>query len=531
VGNEGASAEDEPPTTASDEALRRSDERFRTIMGASFEGLTIMVDGRIVESNESFARMVGYGRDELVGRHPVELCAPESVATVVSHVRAGDETPYEVVAVRKDGSRFPCEVLGRNIVWDGKAARLTGFRDLTERHRVYEERRRLEERANSAQKLETLGVLAAGIAHDFNNLLHIILAHADLALHAEVSPEVRDSLTAIRQVAVRSRELTQQLQTYGGNQPPQVAMVDLDELVREMTELLRVSVSHTAELTVVGSRDPLMLLADAGQLRQVVLNLVVNASEALGERGGAVSLRTRRVRLQPGDLAEAALDATAGPGSFACLEVGDTGSGIEAAHLSRIFDPFFSTKFQGRGLGLASVIGILRGHRGAITVASEPGRGSRFSMYFPLSSPAALSGSADEAAPPEPAPAPQFAGLVLVADDEPAIRHIARRTLESLGFTVVVAASGIEALELHRARAAEVVLAVLDLTMPGGTGLAALQELRRDRPDLPVIVMSGHGPDDSADELRRARAHFLAKPFSLDDLISAVKQALERART
>jgi len=325
--------------------------------------------------------------------------------------------------------------------------------EITEHKRAEEETRKLERQLQQAQKLESLGVLAGGIAHDFNNLLTGILGGADLAL-SKMSPESpgRRHVALVQKAAARATELTNQMLAYSGHGRVLVEHLNLSALVVEMEQLLEASVSKKVLLESDLPADLPAVTADATQLRQVVMNLIINASEAMGEAKGSVSVRTELVPLQdPAPASEYPPDGLA-PGNYVCLEVSDTGCGMDEETQAKMFDPFSTTKFQGRGLGLAAVLGIVRGHKGAITVSSEPGHGTMVRVLLP-----AVDGSSplDPITPIDGTPW-LGSGTVLVVDDEDIVREVAREMLNERGFDVLTAADGRQGVELYRAHAGEI---------------------------------------------------------------------------
>ena len=388
--------------------------------------------------------------------------------------------------------------------------------------RLLEQQRRAEEQMRNAQKLESLGVLAGGIAHDFNNLLVGVLGNAGLAL-LEL-PEDSPARQAIRDIEIsaqRAAELTRQMLAYSGRGTFRVEPVDVSTLVEEMSQLLRRVISKQAQLSLHLDRTLPAVVGDATQLRQVVMNLITNASDAL-ERQGTVRLETSAVRADREMLASAYLDEELPEGEYVCIEVSDTGVGMDAATAARLFDPFFTTKFTGRGLGLAAVLGIVRGHRGAISLQSAPGAGTTFRVLLP----AAKGVSATAPAPPASTLA-RGSGRVLLVDDEEAVRGLARRVLERGGFDVIEAESGEEGLARYEERPDSVTAVVLDLTMPGLGGEATFHALRRARPDLPIVLSSGYMPEEGD---AFSGVAFLAKPYRPAELVDAVNAAIDRVR-
>lgn len=396
--------------------------------------------------------------------------------------------------------------------------------DTTDLVRAEEERRRLDLQVQQTQKLESLGVLAGGIAHDFNNLLVAILGNAGLAL-MELPPEspAWQTVLAIETAAQRAAELTRQMLAYSGKGKFVIEQLNLSRVVEEMAHLLEISVSKRAVLKYRFAPDLPAIEGDATQLRQVIMNLITNASDAIGDRSGVISVSTGLIDADAAYLKTAYMDDDLPEGQYVYLEVADTGIGMDAETAARIFDPFFTTKFTGRGLGLAAVLGIVRSHRGAIKLSTVPGRGTTFTILFPAAGPPA---------PPGPAPAPETASaplpraVILVVDDDETVRAVTRRMLELSGFTVLLAADGAEAVALYRERPG-IDLVLLDLTMPAMDGEETFRELRRLDPGVRVILTSGYSEQDAADRFAgTGLAGFIQKPYRPQDLIEKVRVAL-----
>jgi two-component system, cell cycle sensor histidine kinase and response regulator CckA len=428
---------------------------------------------------------------------------------------------------RTDGEEFPMEgSLSRCTVQSRPLVTLI-LRDSSERRRAEDERLKFLSQIQQTQKLESLGVLAGGIAHDFNNLLMAVLGHADLALDAlPTSSDARDDLAEIRRAAQRATELCKQMLAYSGKGRFVIQAVDLQKVVEEMLHMLRVSISKNAVLKLSFAPDLPSVDADASQLRQVVMNLIVNASEAVGERPGVITLSTGAMDCDRGYLSEAWLDEQLPEGTYVFMEVSDTGSGMDAETRSRIFDPFFTTKFTGRGLGLAAVLGIVRGHRGAIKVYSELGKGTSLKVLFPASQRAKVRerGSALRGIY-------QGRGTVLLVDDDEAVRGVGRKMLERIGFSVVTASDGAEAIARFRERADDIICAIVDLTMPHVDGAETFRELRRMRPGVRVILSSGYNEQDVTQRfVGKGLAGFIQKPYQLSTLVAVLEEVLEKPR-
>jgi PAS domain S-box-containing protein len=377
-----------------------ADERLRQIVELGFEGICVTEEGRFVEVNEGFAATFGFRPGELLGTPVLDRVAPECREDVAEKMRQGYERPYESVCLRRDGRRFPVEVCAKGTTYRGRPARVTALRDLTGRKQIEDERRRVEQRLQQAQKLESLGVLAGGIAHDFNNLFMGILGNADLALMRlpAGSPE-RTQVARIVAAAERASELTRQMLTYAGQGPFHPRPLDLGGLIQDMAPLLQAAVGRKGTVAVATDPDLPPVVGDESRLRQVVLNLVTNAAEALGEQKGTVTVAAGTMEADDAYLASAYLDERLPPGRYAWFEVADTGCGMDPETRSRVFDPFFSTKFLGRGLGLPACLGIVRAHHGAIRLESEPGRGTSVRVLLPLAAPAPEPPAPETAAP------------------------------------------------------------------------------------------------------------------------------------
>jgi CheY-like chemotaxis protein/two-component sensor histidine kinase len=376
-----------------------------------------------------------------------------------------------------------------------------------------------------AQKLESLGVLAGGIAHDFNNLLTVILGNDTLAL-SEAHPGTRlaKQLERIRAAAKHAEALTSQMLTYSGKASVSLKPLDLSELVEGMSELLAASISKKSRLKTFLERGCTLVAGDPTQLRQVVINLVTNASEALGEQPGRVGVSTGLMRADAAYLADTFGSQRLAAGEYVYLEISDSGGGIDEETRKRLFEPFFSTKFTGRGLGLASVLGIVRGHGGAIKLLTDPGKRTRFRVLLPPAARGALPAPAGAREPR----AEVRGGTILVVDDDEAVLELARELLLRSGFEVVTASGGREALEILRVDAeTRIDAAVLDLAMPDLDGRETLLEMRSLRPGLPVVLVSGFREDASTGGLASEEIiAFVGKPYEPEELIEAVRTSL-----
>jgi PAS domain S-box-containing protein len=514
-------------------ALLASENRYRSLIETTGTVLIgIGVDGRIFEWNREAERIYGCTRSAALGQDYYKMFLPEAVrASVrgdVAKVLKGHATrSFENAARSRDGVEH---LLIWNVtrlmgVGGGPLGVIASGQDITDLKRLDGERRALEAKVQHAQKLESLGVLAGGIAHDFNNLLVGILGNASLALMdlPEDSP-LREMVADIETTALRAADLTKQMLAYSGKGRFVVHPVDINALVREMAHLLQTVISKRAALRFDLALDLPPVEADGTQLRQIVMNLITNASDAIGNEDGVITLRTGIRHATRDFLRSSYVDDELPEGAYAFVEVDDTGCGMDQETLERIFDPFFSTKFTGRGLGLAATLGIVRGHRGTIKVASVPKRGTTFTILVPCTLAAATVSQDVTATRRE-----RFrgSGAVLVVDDDESVRSVAQHMLERSGFTVLTARDGSEGVATFGASRDCVSLVLLDLTMPTLGGEEAFRAMRQMRPDVRVVMMSGYSSHELAARYgAEGLAGFIQKPFRLEELEACLSSVL-----
>ncbi len=403
--------------------------------------------------------------------------------------------------------------------------------EIAERQRAEEERRQIEDRVQRAQKLESLDLLAGGVAHDFNNLLVGILGNAGLAsLELPRESQVEPFLERIAIAARRAGELASQLLAYSGRGQFTLRRCDLASLVREMTQLLEASVSKKATIELTLDEDLPAINADPTQLRQVIMNLITNASDALEAQDGVIGVRVGLVSARQIDQTETLFPENITAENYVFLEVADSGCGMDTETRKRIFDPFFTTKLRGRGLGMAAVLGIVRGHHGTIRLSSEPALGSRFVIHLPAQS-ASIEIPAESTPEPERSTPWKGRGTVLVVDDEPVVRAVAANYLARLGFETIEAEDGQEAINYFQRHADEIELVVLDMNMPHLDGVETTHTLRQIRPNLPIILSSGEGRPREADQPEGiVWSDWLKKPYTLGQLKAVVRRVLEPHR-
>ena len=512
--------------------LQESRQKLQLLVNQSPLGVVSWsLDFQVTEWNPAAERIFGYRREELIGRRGAEMLVPEHLRGAIEGVfaqlltrRGGLRSTNQNIT--KDGRTILCEWYNTPLV--DESGNVVGaaslVQDVTERLKAEEERRRLEAQMLHAQKLESLGVLAGGIAHDFNNLLVGMLGNAGLALlELPQGHPARQSVEQIEMVAVRAADLTHQMLAYSGRGKFMIEPVNLSRLVDEMAHLLEVSVSKAAAIHYEFEPDLPPVEADATQMRQIVMNLIINASDALESREGTITVRTGLVHADADYLAAAYLTEELQPGRFVFLEVTDTGRGMDAETSARIFDPFFSTKQTGRGLGLAAVLGIVRGHHGTIRVTSELNKGTTFRVLLPPS----VAAEEEDAAKPQHAEPRLGSGTVLVVDDDETVRRVARSILERHGFTVVTANDGVEAVEAVVESPERFSLVLLDMTMPRMSGDEAFLAIKAVRESVPVILSSGYSEQDAVSRFAPAGlAGFVQKPFQVRELMDKVFASL-----
>jgi len=517
-----ASARDVSDWYQAQRDLHDSEERYRAITESAHEIISECDDaGRVLYVSPALETMLGYETKQLTGTTPVVIVDPDHVERIVGEFLQTVDTGKPTLTApfrcrRRDGSWLWLE--SQTIAYertDGERRFLTLTRNVTERHD-------LEERFHQAQRLEGLGVLAGGIAHDFNNLLTPILGDTGLALRElpENSP-ARARLLRVERTARRAAALTHQMLAYAGKATVHVEAVDLSVLVHDMTQLLESSVARRNTLQITLADDLPSIQGDVTQLSQVVLNLTTNASEAIGERGGKIWIRTG-VLESPATTPQKWPGDPLPPGPAAFIEVEDDGCGMDDTTRSHIFDPFFTTKFAGRGLGLAGAMGIVRRHAGAIEIESVPGEGTRFRVFFPANQTHMATRQPRSSAEP----AWRGCGTVLVVDDDPGVREVVAATLEKAGLLVFTAEDGAAGLETYRHHAGEIDLVILDRTMPPAGGEACLDAIRQIQFNAPALLISGYAKDPPAIADRR-HTSFLQKPFDPRELLEKTRALLE----
>ena len=518
-------------------ALRESEARYRGVVENSLVGICISSDETILYANQTLIRMGGYDSLAEFAAKPVSAhFTPASAALANAHFAArarGEPVPreFDVEGLRRDGAVRILRLCTSSVYLDGRKCELSAFVDVTDQRHAEAERLEMQRRLLHAQKLESLGVLAGGIAHDFNNLLMAVLGNLDLALmDLPPSSPARASIEPAVQASRRATDLTREMLAYSGKGHFLVQRLALNDLVQGNADLLRAVMARTVTLHLLLGPQPAEIEADPGQLQQVVMNLITNASEAIGETTGVVTLVTGVQECDAASLSQSRLEVKPPPGRFAYLEVRDSGGGMDEETQQRLFDPFFTTKATGRGLGMSAVLGIMRGHKGAIFVDSAVGQGTRVRVLFPVCTPASGLGDAAGAKPGPVRSTPSLSGTVLVVDDDEAVRALAVRFVRRLGLQALEAADGHLALACFREHAATINCVLLDLTMPRLDGVATFRELQRLRPGIRVVLCSGYSQQDAVRRFGgEGLSGFLQKPYSLPQLERHLEALLPRA--
>ncbi len=497
-------------------------ERLRIAVEQTPEGIFITDnDGRIVYANSAAAEMVGMEEDQLIGEYAASIRGGDK----------GDTTYRAIMASLQQGRPWHGDIAftlpngGQRLV-ERRIAPV--FEDGEVRYHVcvdtdVTEQRQAQEKMEHTQRLESLGVLAGGIAHDFNNILTAIMGNAALGRRkVHDADAVEERLLRIEQSSQQAAELCKQMLAYSGKGKFVIRAINLSDMVEEITKLMEVSIGKNVVLRFHLDADLPAVEVDVAQLKQVVMNLVINASDAIGERSGVISLSTGTMQADAHYLNGAYVADDIEPGPFVFLEVADNGCGMDEQTQQKMFDPFFTTKFTGRGLGMSAVLGIVRGHHGAIKVYSEPGEGTTFKVLLPASD-APVGDAMDR----EGDRHWRGEGVVLVVDDEATIRETASLMLADMGFDTLTAEDGAMAVDVYREHQCEIVAVLLDMTMPKLDGKGCFRELRRINPDVRVILTSGYNEQDATNRFAgQGLAGFIQKPYMPEALREQMMAAL-----
>ncbi len=531
-----------------EEALRSSEEKYRSLVDSLPIGLyryTLAPEERFVMVNKAMVKIHGSSNEkELMALNVKDLYAdPVEREALWRELEEKDYVAEREVRIkRKDGAIIWGSISGRMLrnaagnieYFDGSVI------DVTERKIATEERMEMERRLLHSQKLESLGVLAGGIAHDFNNLLAVVLGNLEIAAEEiRETPAAHESVNKAVTAARRAAALTDQMLAYSGKGSFVVKPLDLSVEIQENLEILRASISKDVSVELHLQENLPPIYADEGQIQQIVMNLISNASEAIGENEGKITIGTGVTHYTAEDLQRCMIEDKPAPGDFIFLDVSDTGCGMDAATLHRVFDPFYSTKFTGRGLGMSAVHGIVQGHHGALEITSAVGAGATVRVLFPVATkppeemPAAKTYEPETSAPAQKSrEQDNWTGTFLVVDDEAPLRELGQKALNRFGFDTIVACDGQEAVEIFEQKADEIVGVLLDLTMPRMDGASAFAAMRKIKPDVKVILCSGFSENEAMQHFPgQTLAGYVHKPYRLTALRAEIEKVMEDERS
>ncbi len=508
--------------------LLESEERFRHLSEAAFEGVILHRSGKIIDANKAALDLFGYDFPEILGRNLLEFIDSDYHPLLVEKMNTDEDNHFEVEGIRKSGRRIIIEGRGTSGKYKEENVRIGTFRDITEQKKAEQERKNLEAQVQHAQKLKSLGILAGGIAHDFNNILMAILGNAELAmLDLELDSPAMESIKGIETAAKRAAELSQQMLAYSGKGKFIIETIDINTVIEEIGQLLDSSISKKIEVNYELSPNLPRIEVDVTQVRQVIMNLITNASEAIGDQYGSINIASVLRKLDIDFFRQSHMREELPEGVYVLLEVTDTGSGMSEETLEKLFDPFYTTKFTGRGLGMSAVLGIVRGHKGAIKVESAKGEGSSFKVAFPLAERPVKKETAIQA---RATTAWQGQGTVLLVDDEEVVRSTGAKMLDRLGFSVITAVDGVEALSVYGEAPERFDCVLLDLTMPRMDGVECFHQLRKLDDKVRIVVISGYSETEVTRKFKGERVpNFILKPFQMSDLKERMQDAMRKS--
>ncbi len=506
-------------------SLRDSETRFRTLVEGVVEIILVSDDqDKIQYINQVGAQRLEWTADQLIGRPRSTILPPDSPACG-DGTDAGaqhGETRVEATYCTRTGRRVEVEVSRRPFVFNNGTAVMTVARDITERKRAEQEKTRLQEQLRHSQKMEAIGTLAGGVAHDFNNLLTVIFGHVHLIkMRSQPSDEGYKDAATIETVVYRARALTEQLLGFARRGKHENTVTDVRATIREVMTFLSRTLDKKIILKEESGVEAAAIMGDPGQLHQVILNLSVNARDAMPD-GGQITYRTEVMRARE-DIRKRLPSLTAD--EYVVISVSDTGCGIPAELRERIFEPFFTTKDHrsGTGMGLAMVYGIVQNHGGIVDVDSSVGEGTTFKLYLPR-----VRQLDRRAKPRTEEPLVTGTGRILLVDDEELVRKIAARLLSHLGYEVVMACDGREAVDYYRQHSSEVALVILDMIMPQMSGRECFRELRAINPQVKTVLISGYDKNHGAQEiLDEGVRGFIQKPYDLNKFSRVIAQAID----
>ncbi len=507
-----------------------------SVDAAAFEIFWITEDARFEYVNEMACQVLGYSQSELLSMTVIDVDPDFDIDKWKVHwedLKQSKRLTIETHHQRKDGSIFPVEVSLNYLKYNGMEYNFAFASDITERKQVEQDKLNFEKQILQTQKLESLGVLAGGIAHDFNNILMGILGYADLALsNLDPIDPAREFVQGINDSTRKAAGLVKQMLAYSGKGMFSLEPIDLNHLINDTVQMLEISITKSAILKFNYTDNPVFLEGDPSQIRQIIMNMVINASDAIGKKSGVIAVTTGcmfcdREYIKSTDFeSHIAHTVEISEGMYSFVEVSDTGTGMSNETLARIFEPFYTTKFTGRGLGLSAVLGIVRGHHGMVKIYSEEAKGTSFKILFPLLESPESSSIMDglDAVDQEWS----GTGTFLIADDEEAVRTVGKHMLKKLGFDVLTAENGREAIEIFKEHQEDIVGILLDLTMPHKDGAEVFRALQKLSPGVRVILTSGYNEQDATQQfIGKGLAGFIQKPYVAKELVKKIIEVMK----
>jgi PAS domain S-box-containing protein len=499
------------------------------ILGNAPVGIAKIVDRKLVWCNRKLTEMFNYSKDELISQttrmlYPSEEAFEKLGVEAYPHLTQGLVFETEQELISKDGVPIQARYIGKAIdPADMTKGTIWLIEDITRRKHEEEERKAFEHQFQETQKLESLGVLAGGIAHDFNNLLMVIMGNCALA---KIAPETSENrITEIEKASERAAALCRQMLEYAGHSHTVKSQINMGMLVTDMVEMLSSTGHKNVTINPVITPNIPSIYGDASQIRQIAMNLIINATEAIGDAQGEINVMVSKYLTTDDQPEKDHLGRVIPAGMYVCLEVTDQGCGMDEETRRRIFEPFFTTKFTGRGLGLSATLGIISGHDGALQVFSHPGKGTTFKVYLPAQ---VKTSGGDESHQQVKSPVPwQGSGTILLVEDEENVRFIAKTILMEFGFDVIEAVNGREALELYQKDSAKINIVITDIGMPVMDGYELFFELKKVIPELPIIISTGFGDKAVTSRIpREDMAGLISKPYTMGQMQEVLKSVV-----
>jgi len=505
--------------------LRESEIRFKALHNASFGGITIHDRGIILECNQGLSTMTGYPITELIGMDGLLLIAEKSRDEVRNNIGNNYEKPYEAIGLRKNGEEYPIRLEARRIPYKGKNVRVVEFRDITERVKAIADKEKIYWQLLQSQKMESLGSLAGGIAHDFNNILTPILGYTEL-LKIDIPSDspLQSSIEEMQHATYRARDLVKQILTLSRQTDQEMKPIKLQPIIKEALKLLRASIPTTLDIQQDINPDCGIIYGDSTQIHQIIMNLVTNAYHAIENSNGNIVVTLNQIYLE----LDQSLFLDLPEGEYALLKISDKGVGIPKNILDKIFDPYFTTKEKGKGtgLGLSVVQGILKSINGDISIYSEPNKGTEVYVYIPIIKKGDFKKEIDDLHP-------IIGGTenILIVDDEEAIVKLMKDMLERLGYKITKCINSVEALQIFKTNLDFFDLIITDMTMPNMTGSQLAKEIKKLKPNIPIIICTGFSEQINEKKCKSIGLQgFVMKPIIKREIAKIIRKALNKSK-